>query len=553
MNDAEKTGYSIIDYIRLHPDDWMPINDLLQLCRHLGVVNVSARQFAQVVRSLCEQKIINGQLTIDDVERYHELLSRALYFASTYDFDAYCQALEWNRPLQERFYLPRRDKIKPIITGLQELFDDKIDILSISAPPGVGKSTIGIYYVSFLMGLKPNGSIIMSGYSTKLTAGFHIGVNQILTDPDYRWNDIFQGVNIVRVNSNDQIIDLLKPNRNPTLTCRSIDGSLTGIARCTELLYCDDLVSGIEEAVSLPRLDSKFSKYVTDLRSRKKDRCKELHIATRWSVHDVIGRLERQYADSERAKFIVMKALNENDESNFDFDYGVRFSTKYFLDMRSIMDDVSWRALFMNEPIEREGLLYPEYELKRYYELPKDEQGGNLPPDAIIAVCDTKETGSDFYFSPIAYVYGDNYYIEDCYCSDGVVGNDAGVAALYIRHQVQQAQFESNSAGGRTADEVQRLIREQGGFTHITKKYTTTNKETKIIVNSEWVKEHCFFKDKSVIKPRSHYATMIKQLTSYSQKGKNKHDDVPDGMAMLAVYSRYLSQKPLVAMANPFW
>ena len=67
------------------------------------------------------------------------------------------------------------------------------------------------------------------------------------------------------------------------------------------------------------------------------------------------------------------------------------------------MDDVSWRALYQNEPIEREGLLYSEDELRRYYELPDQD------PDAIIAICDTKDTGKDYGFMPVAYLYGSDY------------------------------------------------------------------------------------------------------------------------------------------------
>src|SRR5699024_2676321 len=130
------------------------------------------------------------------------------------------------------------------------------------------------------------------------------------------------------------------------------------------------------------------------------DHCKELHIATRWSVHDVIGRLEREYIDSDRAKFIVIPALDENDESNFDYAYGVGFSTKFYHEQRNIMDDVSWRALYLNQPIEREGLVYSADELRRYFELPSED------PDAIIGICDTKDKGADYAFLPVAYVYG---------------------------------------------------------------------------------------------------------------------------------------------------
>ena len=60
---------------------------------------------------------------------------------------------------------------------------------------------------------------------------------------------------------------------------------------------------GIEEALSRDRMDSLWTKYTTDFRQRKIGDCKELHIATRWSVHDVLGRLEREYDEKVRFTF----------------------------------------------------------------------------------------------------------------------------------------------------------------------------------------------------------------------------------------------------------
>lgn len=54
------------------------------------------------------------------------------------------------------------------------------------------------------------------------------------------------------------------------------------------------------------------------------------YIATRWSVHDVIGRLERMYEGDPKADFISVPALDENEQSNFDYPHGVGFDTQYF-------------------------------------------------------------------------------------------------------------------------------------------------------------------------------------------------------------------------------
>ena len=154
-----------------------------------------------------------------------------------------------------------------------------------------------------------------------------------------------------------------------------------------------------------------------------------------------------------------------------------------------------------------------------------------------LAICDTKDTGTDYNFLGVFYQYGDRYYLEDLVFKNIDPGTlDELNSDMLVKHHVQQAQFESNKEGSRTANEVERLVKAKGGRCHITKKYTTQNKETKIIVNSSWVKEHVIFKDITEYEPKSDYGVMMSFLCSYTQLGKNKHDDAPDTLAMFAQF-----------------
>ena len=242
-----------------------------------------------------------------------------------------------------------------------------------------------------------------------------------------------------------------------------------------------------------------------------------------------------------------MPAMDENDESNFDYPIEAGFTTKFYREQRSVMDDASWRALFMNQPIEREGLLYSEPELRRYFDLPDEE------PDAIISVCDTKDRGSDYCVMPIAYQYGNDYYIEDVICDNSnpeIV--EARLVSILLQHRVQMSCFESNAAGGKIAEKVQNEVKARGGRTKITTKYTTQNKETKIIVNSPWIKEHCLFKDSSAVKDNKEYKRFISFLCSYTMMGKNKHDDVPDAMSQLALYIQSFATTRVEVVKRPW-
>lgn len=477
-----------------------------------------------------------------------EINKKTVLFDAPYNFDCFMRYVEWNRAPEKRFWMPRRKQLLPVCKAIQDLIDDRLDILSISLPPGTGKSTMEIFLHAWSIGRFPDNPSLASGHSGMLTNSIYEGVLSILNDKEeYLWRDVFPTAGSIITNAKEQTIDIGKKHRFSSLTCRAIGASLTGATRCEKLLTADDLVSGIEEAMSKERLDKLWQAYTNDLKSRKKLGCKELHLATRWSVHDPIGRLEVMYGDDPRAKFIVIPALNEDGESNFNFTYGVGFDKKYFVDMKENLDDASFRALFMNQPIEREGQLYNEDELRRYFELPDGE------PDSILAVCDTKDRGTDYCVLPIAYQYENDFYIEKIVCDNSnpeIV--EARLVQALTEHHVHGARFESNSAGGKVAEKVQKEIKQKGGRTKITTKYSTANKETRIILSAGFAKERFLFKDNSIIKKDKEYKKALNFLCGYTMAGKNRNDDVPDAISMLVDFIDSMNSSTVEVFKRPF-
>lgn len=541
----------IVEKLQKEPTKYQISEDLYHVAREaLKTDKKLGMEWLKWLSEKCAQII--PTLTQSDLplaRNFFSLHKQVLLAASQDDFDSYLQYIEWNREPSKKFYIPRRKILTPVVDGLQDLADDELDLLAISLPPGVGKTTLAIFYLTWLAGKIPDKPMLTGSHSNSFVRGVYDECLRIFdVNGEYLWHDVFPYVNVCNTNAKDCRIDLGTPKRFETLEFTSIGTGNAGLYRAATLLYCDDLVSGIEVALSKERLDKLWQTYTTDLRQRKiGDMCKELHIATRWSVHDVIGRLETEYSNDPRARFIVIPALDSNDESNFDYAYGVGFSTKVYHKQRDIMDDASWRALYQNEPIEREGLVYDEDELRRYFDLP------NSTPDGILAVCDTKDRGSDYAVLPVAYYYGNDYYIDDVVCDNGLPDTvDARLISILLKNKVHQCQFESNSAGGRVAEKVQKEVKQKGGVTQITTKFTTANKETKIIVNSAWVKEHCLFKDKSLYKRSSDYGRFMDMLCTYTMAGKNKNDDAPDAMAMLAEYVQGLTGAEVHIFKRPF-
>lgn len=545
----DRMMFTVQQYIENHPGDASAYSDMLDLIA--AHTRRGEKEYHRENAQFRNMRIESAMRRAPDgktLYAFAKLLKKSLLIDAKADFDSYMRYIEFERDPDKQFYLPRRAQLRGIVRDLQALLDDELDLLTISLPPGVGKSTTAIFFLTMIAGLYPDKPNLGGSHNNAFLRGVYDECLRVL-DPkgEYLWADVFPDVPLVSTNAKDLRIDLGKGKRFETLEFTSIGSGNAGKVRAGGLLYCDDLVEGIEQAMSKERMDKLWQEYTTDLRQRKIGLCKELHIATRWSVNDPIGRLERQYEGDPRARFIKVPALNENDESNFDYGGDIGFSTSMYHQQRDIMDDASWKALFMNEPIEREGLLYQEDELRRFFELPDRE------PDAIIGVCDTKDKGKDDAVLPVAYVYGDDYYLPDVLCDNNkpeIV--DERMVQILMANKVQMCRYESNSAGGRVAEKVQNAIHDRGGITKITTKYTTQNKETKIIVNSPWVKEHVLFKDKSLIKPGSDYARFMNKLCSYSMMGKNDHDDCADAMAMLAEYAQSFLGARVQIFKRPF-
>lgn len=486
------------------------------------------------------RKALNAQLksnTLSAAENKNLLKKywQTFLYAAPYDFHSFLLYMEKDREPEKQFYVPRMKVLRPIVQDLQDLADGKLDVYGLSLPPGSGKTTCGILYMTWLMGRNPDMPNLASAYADKLCRSFYDGAMSFVTDPEYKYAEIFPDAPVSVTNAKDETLDLARPHRFKTLTCRSIDGGLTGATRCESLLYADDMVSGSEEALNRDRMDTLWTKFVNDLMSRMKEGCKMLVIGTRWSVWDPLGRLEAQYDGNPRAKFVKIPALDIDGNSNFEYKYGVGFSTKHFNMIKESMDDISWRAIYQQEPIEREGVLYHEDDLMYF--------NGTLPegrPDAIVAVCDSKNQGKDYVSAPCGYVYGELTYIPALVFNNGLPDiTKPLVAKMCVNNKVSRLDVELNNGGDYYAADVDKQIQSLGGHTSIRTFFTSTNKITRIVTESDYVKKHFVFLDKA--HQDKEYKEFMRNVFGFTITGKAKHDDGPDGISFLAQLVKSLS------------
>lgn len=506
--------------------------------------------------------------TIWDLEKYafdhkttYELINKKyevlLLEAQNKIVDSYFQYIEKKREPKDRFYMPRRKQLIKIglVDALQGMIDDKYDILCVSLVPGAGKSTIEKFFHSAVAGWFPKDYSLFYSHSGDITRMYYDGVYDIVTnDDDYAWHDVFPKLSVTSTNAKMEQFNIGKYKPFPSVQCTSVGSKNAGKVRASKFLLVDDMIGGIEEALNPVILDKLWDKYAVDARQRKTQDtdgkpCKEIHIATRWSVHDVIGRIQNMYIGNPRVKTISVPDVDPvTGESNFDYEYG-GFTKEFFADQQLLMDEISYRCLYKQEPIEREGLLFPDDKIRRYFNLPHGE------PEIITAQCDTKGKGTDYFVMPILQKYGEDYYCVDCVCD-----NTADYEMQYenasntlVNNQVQECEFERNAGGDRVAMEVNKRVENKGWICNITDVPTETNKEARIFQCSNWILQHIIFKDQSLYKPNEPYGVMVSLLKRYSVTGKKQLDDVPDVFSNFALRMTQGSRIAKVeAVHNPF-
>lgn len=470
-------------------------------------------------------------------------------------FDSYLIYLEWHRPAREKYYLPRRHIIKPVIDSMQDLMDGNIEFLALSMPSRTGKTTAGILFMTLLMGRNPQTANIMTGYTSELTDAFFKRVRLILSDTSkYQWANVFPEEKIANISLQKTFIDLGEVKEFPTLTCRALPSASEGIMEVGEggLLYSDDLVSGFEEATNKDRLDKLYNTYITQMLGRRKDNTKQLMINCRWSLRDPMGRILEEHKDNPRYRHLNFPALNEKDESNFVYDYGVGFSTKYFREMRNTLEPEDWWAKYMGEPYEREGILFPLVELKYFDELPLGK------PSRVVAAIDVAWGGGDYLSMPIAYIYDGiedegqpAIYIEDVVFTKG--GKDITypkVTGAIMRHNPYFVRVEANNGGNEFKDEVNRILLKSNFHTNMSafRSPPTSSKQNRIVRYSSDIKKFYFHSRRT---QTQEYKAFMRNLTNYALNINNKNEDAPDSLAMLvpAIFNTY---GEVVIMERPF-
>lgn len=487
---------------------------------------------------------------------------KILQFEAAYLVDSFFYYMELDtKDPYERFYFPRRKVLQPVVSAYQEVYDGKLDFLSVSQPKRTGKTTGGLKLAEMMGGRDPDGSIFGVGKGEGLVKRFYGGLLQDFeNDLTYkRFLDVFPKAKKIGDNyksAENLSIDLKKKNIFPTFTCRPIDGAIVGCTEANVLVYIDDCVKNHEEARNRERLEFLCEKVTDDVLGRRLEGTPIIIQGTKYSLYDPITALQNKADElGWRWKEVAIPALDPvTDESNWEIyrkdQSGLRkiFTTDYYRKERKLVTEETWAAEFQQEPFEAKGRMFAENDLNYYEELPIDRE-----PDAIMAACDSADKGEDSCSMPIGYVYGNEIYIED------VVFDNAGTqftkpecANMLIKHNVKTVTFESNSAGEYFGRDVMELVTKQGGRCSARFKFNCTNKITRMENARDNIIRDYYFKDFRKMDRQSQYYKFMKELTTMTRSGKVKHDDAPDSIALFENEMRTGVAAKVEAAINPF-
>ena len=508
----------------------------------------------------------------DLIDKYYEILKLESY----YNFESFMYYMERKRNWSKRFYYPRRKTLKVVVNDLEDLENRKIKFYGLSMPSRVGKSTICIFFLAWVAMRRPNSHSAMGGHSGILAKGFYKELMNLFSTEEYTfdelfffWNPEYANKSLVTDKSADEFtITLGDPDRFATVTCRGIDGTWTGAVDVSKdgYLYVDDLVRDREHSLSPTRMENTYQEYLNKMVDRKNDGARELMVGTLWNVLDPLERLRKSYDGNPEYRFRRIPALDENDESNFDYEIN-GFSTAYYRDMREKLDKAEWEAKFMQRPFVREGLLFPTDEL-RYF-------NGILPDGDFrrIGVVDVAWGGGDSLSMPI----GAEYDNGDVYIYDWVFNKGAKEVTLplvvgrIIGNGIRQTRFEGNTGGELYCQYVDERLQDQKYKCSCTSRKAPNKVEklSKIIAYSGDIKrKFIFLESKKVTQDQlqkdaklgvvryrrnDEYQAAMDELTMFVSIGENKHDDAADGLTQLEMFIENPNNlATATATANPF-
>lgn len=459
------------------------------------------------------------------------------------DFEAFMIAMEWDRPIKNQFYLPRRRVLRKhgFVQAIQRLIDREIKMLVIEAPPGIGKSVLGEFAFCYQYVLNPERKSLMGGNANMLVTGFYQDILDFLSSPEYRFREIFPNFPKIENSAEFKMIYTDHKKREPNLMFVSIEVGATGIIHVDGMLYVDDLIKTAEQANNPDQCLKIRHAYTGMLQDRLVNaEVPILVIGTMWSINDHISYLKDAYSKEPWFENISVPCMNaEHTESNFMYDYGQAKTVEHWERLIRDDDEVIAQAKFFCIAIDREGKLFNTDEFTYFNTLPERE------PDQIVAAVDVAFGGGDNYAMPIAYVYGRDVYIADViYSKEETNVTKPRTVDKIFEHKISKVHFEANNGGDEVSIQVSDMCKKRHIICNITSSRVPTNKTKldRILAVAQQIRGKDTNEDTYRLiylardKQNEEYRRFMSCVSRFSQDLKiqgKQEDDAPDALSNL--------------------
>ena len=495
----------------------------------------------------------NKDNSIAQIHYYYDILRLEAPFI----LDSYKLYIEKDRPRKDRFYEPRRKTLIKVTEAVQRLEDNELDILFLHQPPRTGKSGDMTMDTSWHCSRDPELSNLYVTYKEGLGGAFLDGVIETLTDPTYCHRDVFPDVKINETDAKNNKLDLRKEGgrktkKYKTLSGKGLESGLNGEYDASGWLLIDDPLEGVQDVMSEEVLKRKQTIFDNNVLSRKKENCKVICIGTLWATNDLFMNYldfieTRPEMKDTRYEIIKIPALDPiTDESNFEYDYGVGFSTKYYQSLRAKFENnddmVGWFCQYQQTPIDRVGAVFNPQHMKYYSTLP------GIEPLKVISHVDVALGGADYLAMPVVYYYEDDEDGLVGYVEDVVFDNsekhitEPQVIAMVKKHIIKHLHFEANQGGEGYADDIRKALAEDKEYKEVCNittdwALTTKRKQQRIFDNAESIRK-LYFKDPQ---HRSiQYQRFMNNLFRFSTNmRKRENDDAPDALSGLVDFEKH--------------
>lgn len=494
---------------------------------------------------------------LEEQQNLYKVMQETYYYLARYLFEYFLPAMEFGIPPDQQFIAPRACVLNKVAKQYSILrYRTDRPVMTVSMPQGTGKTEIGKRFLAWSIGLDPDKPHMFVSYSASIAKdkGFN-GIDAIIHDDYGNYGKIFPKLRELYRSAQDLVLDYTndknrkKPHSEYTLYCVGFDGSVTGRTRAHAVLFCDDLVKDIEEARNKDIMDKKWVELTGTTKKRMQRDCRLLLNGTIFSDDDPLSRAIQYYEEHapERLIRIRIPGLDENDESNFNYKYGYAITTEMFHEDRDLMDPVSFSCLIMQEPIEREGILFIEKEFKKFNLQGYERTDGYI---RTVAYCDVAWGGDDHLSMPIV----DEYENGDCFLIDWYFINkkdktitQPSVTSKIINHHITRMCFEANNGGDEYKDDIKEHLEKlnyRECYLEDKKAPTTKSKTDRILARQAEIKGSRIAKYRLVIPLRESikgdkmFNDALNQVFKFNQNPsktvrKSQHDDAPDSLAGL--------------------